>query len=96
MLAAAIGVDRLVEADVLAVIGGDDALGVLLADFGLEDGEFGEALPAIVERLTYLFLKTTRQIGGRAPSAPALAVDRRLVGAFWSWLDEMLRTHALL
>ena len=71
VLAAAIGVDGLVEADVGAVVGRDDALGRLPVHIGLEGLEVGQALPAVVERLAQLALEPARpgSTGRRGPGA---------------------------
>ena len=75
MLAAAVGVDRLVETDVGAVVGGDDALGRLAVDLGREGLQLGEAFPAIVEGLAQLGLEAPDAVGARAPAAAPLAID---------------------
>src|SRR6186997_459289 len=81
MLAAAVGVDRLIEADVGAVIAGDDALGHLLAHVGLEGFQFAQTFPAVIERLALLALVAANTVGARAAAAPAFCIDKcRVVG----------------
>ena len=79
MLAAAIGIDRLVEADIGRVVRGDDLPGLLQPHLRLERRQFGEALPAIVEILAKLRLETPGQVGSCAASAPSFLVGGRLI-----------------
>ena len=51
VLAAAIGIDRAVEADIGRGVAGDDTPGRDLLDFGRERLELAERLPAVVHRL---------------------------------------------
>ena len=81
VLAAAIGVDRLVEADVGAVVAGDDALGHLPVHVGLERLKLGQALPAVVERLALLGFVAADAVGARPAAPPALSIHKcRVVG----------------
>ena len=57
VLAAAIGVDGLVEADVGTVVAGDDALGGLAMHLGFERLEFAQAFPAVIERFAQFALE---------------------------------------
>ena len=74
VLATPIGVDGLVEADVGAVVAGDDAFGRLVAHVGLEGLQLGEALPAVIERLAQLALVAADAIGARAAAAASLGI----------------------
>ena len=78
VLAAPIGVDGLVEADVGTVVAGDDALGRLAMNLGLEGRKLAEAFPAVVERLAQLALEAADAVGARAAPAPPLSVHKRL------------------
>ena len=84
VLATPIGVDRLLEADVGAVVTGDDALGRLAVNLGLERGKVAQALPAVVERLASFMFKPANLVGARAPPASAFGIDERLRGR-WRW-----------
>src|SRR5688500_12604967 len=77
VLAAAIGVDRLREADVRAVVGGDDALGALRAHMRLEGVERAKRLPSVVERLGLLAIVSAGPVGTCATTASPLRVDGR-------------------
>ena len=74
VLAAAVGVDGLVEADVGAVVAGDDALRRLLAHVGLEGLQLAEALPAVVEGLAQLALVAADAVGARTAAAASLGI----------------------
>src|SRR5581483_10449063 len=78
MLAAPVGIDRLPETDIRAVVGGDDALGHLAIDIGLERGELGQALPAVVEGLAQLALEPPGPVRPGTAAAPAIGIDQRL------------------
>jgi hypothetical protein len=81
VLAAAVGVDRLIEADVRAVIAGNDALGDFLAHVGLEGFQIAQALPTVVEGLALLVLVAADAVGARAAAAPAFCIHEcRVVG----------------
>ena len=67
MLAAAIGIDRAVEADIRRGVPGDDAPGRDLLHFGGERLELAKRLPAVVDRL----------IGDRLVAAGAVGRARR-------------------
>ena len=73
VLAAAIGVDRTVEADIGGIVARDDLARGVDRDRGLERRQFLEALPAIVERDPRLGLVSAAVIGLRAAAAPPLA-----------------------
>src|SRR6187402_274730 len=75
MLAAAIGIDRAVEADIGGFVAGDHLAGGVDTDGGLERRQVFETLPAIVEGDARLGLKAAAGVGLRAPPSPALAVD---------------------
>ena len=76
MLAAPVGVDRAVEADIGRIVAGDDLARGIDRDRGLERRQFIEALPAVVERDPRLSLEAAAVVGLRAASAPPLALDR--------------------
>src|SRR3954471_18712694 len=75
MLAAAIGIDRTVEADVGRVVAGDDLARSIERDRGLERRQIVEALPAIVEGDPRLGLAPAAGVGLRAAAALSLAFD---------------------
>src|SRR5258708_7424995 len=76
MLAAAVRVDRTVEADIGRVVAGNHLAGGIGRDRGLERRQFVEALPAVVECEPRLSLETAGGVGLRAAAAPPLALDR--------------------
>jgi hypothetical protein len=76
MLAAAIGIDRAVEADIGRIVAGDDFSRGIERDAGLERRQFVEALPAVVEGDPRLGLEAAGGVGLRAAAAPPLAFDR--------------------
>ena len=75
MLAAPVGVDRAVEADIGRVVAGDDLARGVDRDRGLERRQFIEALPAIVEGDARFGLEASAVVGLRAPAAPPTALD---------------------
>src|SRR5260221_14752706 len=76
VLAAAIGVDRAVKADVGRFVAGDDLPRPLLGDIGPEGGKLLKALPAVVEGDLGVRLEAAARIGDGAATAAALAADR--------------------
>ena len=76
VLAAAVGVDRLVEADIRAVVGRYDALGRLAVHNSLEGLELGQAFPAVVEGLAQLALEPPDPVRSGAPAAAPFPVDQ--------------------
>ena len=76
MLAAAIGIDRTVEADVGRVVAGDHLARGVERDRGLERRQVFQALPAVVEGDPRLGLEAAAVVGLRAAAAPPLALDR--------------------
>src|SRR3954469_15866085 len=76
VLAAAIGIDRAVEADIGGVVAGDDFSRGVDGDTGLERRQFVEALPGVVERDPRLGLEAAACLGLRAATTPRLAFDR--------------------
>src|SRR5690606_20672698 len=77
MLAAAIGIDRAIKADVGAVVPCDDAARRLDAHLGFERIQLGQALPAVVEVLSLIRLVAPGSIGPRAAAAAPPFVDER-------------------
>src|SRR3954469_6027316 len=75
VLAAAIGIDRAVEADIGGVVASDDFSRGVDGDTGLERRQFVQALPAIVERDPRLGLESAAFIGLRAAASPPLTLD---------------------
>src|SRR4029077_16565347 len=75
-LAAAIGVDGTVKADVRRIVAGDDLARGIERDRGLEGRQFIEALPAIVERNARLSFEAATVIGLRPATAPPPVFDR--------------------
>src|SRR5690606_18807808 len=71
-----IGIDRAFEADIGAVIGGDDGLGALEMLDGLEDRERLDIVPAIIKALAGLLLEAASMVGLRAATANALGIDQ--------------------
>ena len=76
MLAAAIGIDRAVEADIGRVVAGDDLARGIERHRGLERRQVFEALPAIVESNPRFGLEPAAVVGLRAAAAPPVAFDR--------------------
>ena len=76
VLAAAVGVDRTVEADIGRVVAGDDLARGIERDRGLERRQVVEALPAVVEGDPRLGLEAAAIVGLRAAATPPLALDR--------------------
>ena len=76
MLAAAIGIDRAVEADIGRVVAGDHLARGVERDRGLERRQVFQALPAIVEGDPGFGLEAAAVVGLRAAAAPPLAFDR--------------------
>src|SRR5690606_30089941 len=77
VLAAAVGIDRAVEADVGTVVSCDDAARGLDAHLGLEGVQRGEALPAVVELLPDLRLVAPDPVGAcTAATAPLVGNER--------------------
>ncbi len=76
MLAAAVRVDRTIEADIGRIVAGDDLARGIDRDRGLERRQFIEALPAVVERDARLGLEAPAGIGLRAAATPPFALDR--------------------
>src|SRR5882757_775600 len=75
MLAAAIRINRTVEANVGGVVARDHLAGGVDRDRGLERWQFVEALPAVVEGNPGLGLEAAAGVGLRAAAAAALALD---------------------
>src|SRR3954447_12938828 len=76
MLAAPIGVDRTVEADIGRVVTGDYFARGVDRDGGLEDRQIFQALPAVVESDLGLSLVASAAVRLRATAPPPGAVDR--------------------
>ncbi len=76
VLAAPVGIDRAVEADIGRVVAGDDLARGVERDRGLERRQFVEALPAVVEGDARFGLETAAGVGLRAAAAPPFALDR--------------------
>src|SRR5262249_33041962 len=74
VLATAVGIDRLLEADVGAVVGRDDALGRLPVHIRLERLKLAQALPAVVKRLALFALETADPVRTGTPPAPPPSV----------------------
>src|SRR4051812_18698886 len=81
MLAAAIWIDRAVEADIGRIVAGDDFSRGVERYGGLERRQFFEALPAVVEHDPRFRLIAPAGVGLSAAAAPPLAVDR--AREFW-------------
>ena len=75
MLAAAIGIDRAVEADVGRVVAGNNLAGGVDRDRRLERRQFVERAPAVVEGDAGERLVAAGGIAVRTAAAPALVVD---------------------
>ena len=75
MLAAAIRVDRAVEADIGRVVAGDHLARGVDRDRGLERRQVVEALPAVVEGDPRLGLEAAAVVGLGAAAAPPFALD---------------------
>ena len=77
MLAAAIGVDRAVEADVGRVVPRDDGARPLDRHLGLERRRLFGKIPAVVEALAFDRLEAGMRVRHRAAAAPGLAFRDR-------------------
>ena len=77
MLAAAIGVDRAVEADVGRVVSRDDGARPLDRHLGLERRRLFGQIPAVVEALAFDRLEAGMRVRDRAAPAPGLALRDR-------------------
>src|SRR5262245_3508330 len=75
VLAATVGIDGLLKTDVGTVVARDDALCRLSVHIRLERLELAEALPAVIEGLTLLALKTPDPVRTGATSAAPLHLD---------------------
>ncbi|MHC2633141.1 hypothetical protein ACVME5_005795 [Bradyrhizobium liaoningense] len=75
VLAAAIGIDRAVEADVWGIVAGDHLARGVDTDTGLERRQLFQALPAVIESDARLGLVTAAGIGLCAPPSPSRAID---------------------
>ena len=76
VLAAPIGIDRAVEADIGRVVAGDDFSRGIERNRGLERRQFVEALPAVIESDARFGLEAAAGIGLRAAATPPFALDR--------------------
>ena len=76
VLAAAIGIDRAVEADIRRLVPADDLARLLDLHMGLERRQFLEAFPAVVERHLGGRLEPARGVGYGAAPAPAPGLHR--------------------
>src|SRR5882672_5368227 len=76
VLAAPVGVDRAVEADIGRIVAGDDLARSVDRDRGLERRQFIQALPAVVEGDAGFGLEAAAIVGLRAAATPPLAFDR--------------------
>ena len=90
VLAAAIRIDRAVEADVGGVVARDDLARLLLGDGRLEGGQLLDRAPAVVEGDARGRLVAARRVRQRSPAAPSLTIDggaeefaRRRHGGRW-------------
>ena len=75
MLAAAIGIDRLLEEDVGRIVLGDDRARLLDDHLGRQGGQFLLDLPAVVEALALRRLVAAGGIRGGAPAPAAIHLD---------------------
>ena len=75
MLAAAIGIDRAVEADVGRVVARDDASRLLYMYIGLERGQVLQRAPSVVDLLAREGLEAPACIRHGAASAPSHGID---------------------
>src|SRR5262245_39232992 len=75
MLAAAIGIDRYIKADVRRLIAGNDFPARVDRDRRLEGGEFVERPPAVVKGDTGQRLVAPRGVALGTPPSPALVID---------------------
>ena len=71
MLAAAIGIDRAVEADIWRFVPGYDLPRRNFLDMGRQRLEIAKRLPAVVGRLIGYRLEAARAVGPGAPPVPA-------------------------
>ncbi len=76
VLAAAIGIDRPVEADIGELVAGDDLARGVERDRGLERRQVLEALPAVVEHDPRFGFITAAGVGLRPTATPPLLLDR--------------------
>jgi hypothetical protein len=76
MLAAPVGVDRTVEADIGRIVAGNDLARGVECDGGLERRQLIETLPAVVERDARYRFVSAAIVGLRAAAAPPFALDR--------------------
>src|SRR5450432_1049844 len=76
VLAAAIRIDRPVEADIRGFVAGNDLARGIERDRGLERRQFIETLPAVVEGDTRFRLEAAAGVGLRAAATKPLAFDR--------------------
>ena len=88
MLAAPVGVDRAVEADIGQLVAGDDAPRRHLLHFGGERFELAERFPAVVDRLIGDRLEAAAAVGLGAPAMPAARGNasrlmRKALGIGW-------------
>ena len=70
MLAAAIRIDRPVEADIGRFVAGDDRFGLLPRDLGHQWLRRFVARPAVIEIFAFLKLEAARGVGRGAPPTP--------------------------
>src|SRR5690606_34299137 len=77
MLTPAVRVDRAVEADIGAVVRGDDAARRLDAHLGFESLELGQALPPVVELLASFKFVAPDAIGPRTTATATVGIDQR-------------------
>src|SRR5450631_2443707 len=75
VLAAPVGVDRAVEADVGRIVTGDNLARGVDRDRGLERRQFVEALPAVIERDPRFGLEAATVVGLRAAATPPTMLD---------------------
>src|SRR5947209_4487461 len=76
MFAAAVRIDRSIEADIGRVVAGDDLAGGIDRYRGFEWRKFVETLPSVVEGNPRLSLETSARVGLRAAATAPLAFDR--------------------
>ncbi len=74
MLTATVGIDRLLEGDVRAVVAGDDCARGLFVHLRAQSFEISEAFPAVVERPAQRRLEPAGVVGARPAPAAALGV----------------------
>jgi len=76
MLAAAIGVDRAIKADIGAVIGGDDALGALGMFDRFKSRQRFDAAPAVIEIFARMGFEASGPVSLGASPADAVAIEK--------------------